>query len=62
MGGKALAEQLMTVYPRIKVLFVSGYATDTIAHHGRLDPGTNFLSKPFTPTGLAHKVRELLDA
>jgi two-component system cell cycle sensor histidine kinase/response regulator CckA len=62
MGGKALAEQLMAVYPRIKVLFVSGYATDTITHHGRLEPGTNFLSKPFTPTALAHKVREVLDA
>jgi two-component system cell cycle sensor histidine kinase/response regulator CckA len=62
MGGKALAEQLMAMYPRIKVLFVSGYATDIIAHHGRLDPGTNFLSKPFTPTALAHKVREVLDA
>jgi two-component system cell cycle sensor histidine kinase/response regulator CckA len=62
MGGKALAEQLMVVYPRIKVLFVSGYATDIIAHHGRLDPGTNFLAKPFTPTALAHKLREVLDA
>jgi PAS domain S-box-containing protein len=62
MGGKALADQLITVYPRIKVLFVSGYATDTIAHHGRLDPGTNFISKPFTPAALAHKIREVLDA
>jgi YesN/AraC family two-component response regulator len=62
MGGKALAEQLLAMYPRLKVLFVSGYATDTIAHRGRLDPGTNFLAKPFTPTTLAHKVREVLDA
>jgi len=62
MGGKALAEQLMAVYPHIKVLFVSGYTTDAIVHHGRLDLGTNFLSKPFTPTALIRKVQEVLDA
>jgi two-component system, cell cycle sensor histidine kinase and response regulator CckA len=62
IGGKALAEQLIAVYPHIKVLFVSGYATDAIVHYGRLDPGTNFLAKPFTPTALAHKVQEVLDA
>ncbi len=62
MGGKALADQLMAVYPHIKVLFVSGYTTDAIVHHGRLDLGTNFLSKPFTPTALIRKVQEVLDA
>jgi PAS domain S-box-containing protein len=62
ISGKALAEQLTAVYPNIKVLFVSGYATDTFVHHGRLDPGTNFLAKPFTPTALVRKVQEVLDA
>jgi YesN/AraC family two-component response regulator len=62
ISGKALAEQLTAVYPHIKVLFVSGYATDTFVHHGRLDPGTNFLAKPFTPTALVRKVQEVLDA
>jgi CheY-like chemotaxis protein len=62
IGGKALAEQLTAMYPHIKVLFVSGYATDTIVHHGRLDPDTNFLAKPFTPIALVRKVQELLDA
>ena len=62
IGGKALAQQLTAMYPHIKVLFVSGYATDTIVHHGRLDPGTNFLAKPFTPIALVHKVQEVLDA
>jgi PAS domain S-box-containing protein len=61
IGGKALAEQVSSVYPNIKVLFISGYATDAIVHHGRLDPGTNFLSKPFTPAAFARKVREVLD-
>jgi PAS domain S-box-containing protein len=62
MGGKALAEQVTSMYPGSKVLFISGYATDAITHHGRLDPGTHFLSKPFTRTALARKVREVLDA
>src|SRR6266508_200988 len=62
MGGKALAVQVTSVYRAIKVLFISGYAADAIVHHGRLEPGTNFLSKPFTPAAFARKVREVLDA
>ena len=62
MSGDALAEQVRRVYPRIKVLFVSGYATDAIVDHGRLNPGMHFLSKPFTRAAFARKVREVLDA
>lgn len=61
-GGKLLAEQVTSLYPAIKVLFISGYATDAITQHGRLEPGTHFLSKPFTRISLVHKVREVLDA
>lgn len=62
MGGKMLVEQVTSVDPNIKVLFISGYATDAIVQHGQLEPGTNFLSKPFTPAAFARKVREVLDA
>jgi PAS domain S-box-containing protein len=62
MGGKALAEHANIVYPDLKVLFISGYATDAIAQHGQLDPGRHFLSKPFTRTAFARKVREVLDS
>ena len=62
MGGKELAERLTSEYPNIKVLFMSGYAADAISHHGQLEPGTNFLSKPFTRTAFAHKVRDVLDS
>jgi hypothetical protein len=44
------------------VLFMSGYAEDAIVHHGRLDPDTAFLQKPFAPEALAQKVRIVLDA
>jgi hypothetical protein len=46
---------------KIKVLFMSGYASDAIGDHGVLDPDTAFLQKPFTPDILIGKVREMLD-
>jgi signal transduction histidine kinase len=61
MGGKVMAEWLKTTYPDLKVLFTSGYTGDTIAHHGVLDAGVEFLPKPYTPAILARKVREVLD-
>jgi signal transduction histidine kinase len=62
MGGKIMAEWLKTTYPDLKILFTSGYMDDAIAHHGVLETGVEFLPKPYTPTNLAHKVREMLDA
>jgi signal transduction histidine kinase len=61
MGGKVMAEWLKTTYPGIKVIFTSGYTDATIAHHGMLEAGAEFLSKPYTPATLARKVREVLD-
>jgi len=48
--------------PDTKVVYVSGYTDDAIVHHGMLEPGLNFLQKPFTPATLARKVRDVLDA
>jgi CheY-like chemotaxis protein len=61
IGGKALAEHVWRRYPRVKVLFISGYATDSIIRDGRLTPGMHFLAKPFTRISFARKVREVLD-
>ncbi|HLK55424.1 MAG TPA: PAS domain S-box protein [Chthonomonadaceae bacterium] len=61
MNGKDLAERLQALHPRLKVLYASGYTENTIVHHGVLEPGASFLSKPFTPTQLALRVREILD-
>jgi len=61
MSGRELADELLGVRPNLKVLYVSGYTDDAIVHHGMLEPGLNFLQKPFTPASLARKVREVLD-
>ncbi|MBU3980582.1 MAG: response regulator, partial [Proteobacteria bacterium] len=62
MGGKELSEKLQPFYPRMKVIYMSGYTDNAIVEHGVLAPGLNFLQKPFTPESLALKVREVLDA
>ncbi len=62
MNGRELADRLTSLRPELKVLYMSGYAETAIVHHGRLDPGTVFIQKPFTPAALAGKVRALLDA
>jgi signal transduction histidine kinase/ActR/RegA family two-component response regulator len=61
LGGRDLAVRLADIRPAMRVLFVSGYTDDAIVRQGMLDPGTNFLQKPFTPEGLARRVREVLD-
>ncbi len=61
-SGRELARRLAPTRPDTQVLYVSGYTDDAIVHHGMLEPGLNFLQKPFTPAVLARTVRELLDA
>lgn len=58
--GRELANQVGILRPKIKVMFMSGYADDAV-DHGAHVPGKTFIQKPFTPEALARKVREALD-
>jgi len=60
MSGRELAERLQRVRPDLRVLYISGYIDDAVVRHGLNDPSMMFLQKPFTPSVLAHKVREIL--
>jgi len=55
-----MAEWLKASYPKIKVLFTSGYTDATIVQHGVLDPTVAFIPKPYTLATLAGKIREVL--
>ena len=57
MNGRDLARNLLTLYPDLKRLFMSGYTANVIAHHGVLDPGVHFIQKPFSMKDMAAKVR-----
>jgi PAS domain S-box-containing protein len=61
MHGPELAKHLSSLYPEMKVLYMSGYVEDVISHHGILEKGMEYLQKPFTVNDLANKVREALD-
>ena len=61
MNGRDLAKQIQRVCPGIRILFMSGYTANVIAHRGILDPDVNFIQKPFSKNALAVKVREILE-
>jgi len=61
MNGRELSKYLKSLCPNLKVLFMSGYTANVIAHRGVLDDDINFLSKPFSKKDMAVKVREVLD-
>jgi PAS domain S-box-containing protein len=61
MTGAQVAAQARGVKPDLKVLFTTGYARNAIVHHGRLDPGVQLITKPFSMSDLATRVRDILD-
>jgi FixJ family two-component response regulator len=62
MNGRDLAKNILSLYPNIKRLFMSGYTANVIAHHGVLETGVCFLQKPFCTKQMAVKVQEALES
>ena len=60
MSGREVAERLLSVRRDLKVLYMSGYTSEAMAHHGLSDAATEFIQKPFTPNALMQKVSETL--
>ncbi|HOP64697.1 MAG TPA: PAS domain S-box protein, partial [Spirochaetota bacterium] len=61
MNGRELSQKILKIFPEMKILFMSGYTADVIAHQGILEEGVHFLQKPFSRKNLAAKVREVLE-
>jgi PAS domain S-box-containing protein len=62
MNGRQLAQEARNRRPNFRVLFTTAYARNAIVHDGRLDPGVELLTKPFTQAALGEKLRDILDA
>ncbi|WP_295559706.1 CHASE3 domain-containing protein [uncultured Hyphomicrobium sp.] len=62
MNGRKLADEAVILRPGIKVLFMTGFTKNAVVHNGVLDPGVNFLAKPFSLEELSEKLRTVLEA
>ena len=60
LRGRALAERVLVLRPSVRVLFMSGYTENGVAHGSRLDDGGPLISKPFKRDQLARRIAELL--
>lgn len=60
--GKEVYDAIRKMKPGIKALFMSGYSGDVVRKDGISDKGTDFISKPISPSELLKKIREVLDA
>ncbi|NLH47566.1 MAG: PAS domain S-box protein [Myxococcales bacterium] len=61
LNGRQLFEAAQAVRADLRVLFMSGYTENAIAHHGVIEKGTNYIPKPFTADHLLRKIREVLE-
>jgi DNA-binding NtrC family response regulator len=62
MSGREAAKNITPSRPEMRVVYMSGYTTYGILHHGVLAPGIAFIQKPFSPAALLEKIRQVLDA
>ena len=62
MNGRELVEQMRTIRPEMKILYMTAYSTETVEDYGiQITPGEPFVMKPFTMERLVSAVRAVLD-
>lgn len=62
MNGRQVADAARTLQPKLKVLFITGYAENAAVGNGHLEPGMQLLTKPFSMEALESKVAEILES
>lgn len=62
MSGRQLVEEISTLRPGIRALYMSGYTSDVIAPHGVLDEGASFIQKPFDMNAIHQKIQEVMNS
>ncbi|SLM32574.1 putative Histidine kinase [Desulfamplus magnetovallimortis] len=60
MNGRDLSQKILSLYPDLKCLFMSGYTANVIAHHGVLEEGVHFIQKPFSMNDLASTIKNVI--
>jgi DNA-binding response OmpR family regulator/nitrogen-specific signal transduction histidine kinase len=60
-NGRVLADEARKIRPDLRVLYTTGYSRNAIVHQGRLDPGVQLITKPFTFDQLAARIRDVMD-
>ena len=60
MGGRELADKVLAIRPNLKVVYLSGYTSNAMVHHGVFDTGTAFIEKPIASNVLLATIRECL--
>lgn len=61
MTGRVMADEALKMREGLKIVYTTGYTRNAVVHNGVLDPGTEFLAKPYTVAALAGKLRTVLD-
>ncbi len=61
MNGRDLAEKITDLYPDLRIVFMSGYTANVIAHQGVLDDRVAFIQKPFSMADFSKKIQDVLD-
>ncbi|KQU62131.1 histidine kinase [Sphingomonas sp. Leaf339] len=61
MNGRQMADAARVGRPKLKILFITGYAENAVIGNGLLDTGMHIMTKPFAMEALAGRIKELIE-